>query len=147
MNDLITNKVTSIRRCIQRVRTAYIRISSLPFAEDYDKQDIVTLNLLRACEQAIDLANHIIKIQSLGMPQSSRESFRLLAEHKVISSKLAESLGNMTSFRNIALHRYQQLSLSVIENIIAGHLDDFEAFIQAILGQPSLFEDDSQETE
>ena len=77
MNDLITNKVTSIRRCIQRVRTAYIRISSLPFAEDYDKQDIVTLNLLRACEQAIDLANHIIKIQSLGMPQSSRESFRV----------------------------------------------------------------------
>ncbi len=133
MNDLIANKATSIRRCIQRARTAYFRVSPLSFADDYDKQDIVILNLLRACEQAIDLANHIIKVQALGMPQSSRESFRLLTEQKMISPQLAESLGNMTSFRNIAVHRYQQLSLKIVENIIAEHLDDFEALIQAVL--------------
>ncbi len=112
MNEVVSNKVTSIRRCISRVRSAYTRTSILPFAQDFDRQDIVTLNLLRACEQAIDLANHIVKRQALGMPQSSKESFRLLVEQGIISNELAENLGNMTSFRNIAVHRYQQPCLN-----------------------------------
>ena len=99
MNNVIVSKTDSIRRCVQRIRTAYGRSTNLPFSEDYDKQE------------------------------------------KVISSKLAENLGNMTSFRNIAVHRYQQLSLNIVENIIAEHLDDFEALIQAVLKQSGLFED------
>ncbi len=115
MNEVISNKVTSIRRCIARIRTTYASDSALPFEQDFDKQDIVTLNILRACEQAIDLANHLVKQQSLGLPQSSKESFQLLAQHSIISESLAANLGNMTGFRNIAVHRYQQLSLKVIE--------------------------------
>jgi hypothetical protein len=43
------------------------------------------LNVTRACETAIDLANHIIKKEKLGIPASSAESFSLLARNALFA--------------------------------------------------------------
>lgn len=55
MNDLVINKIQSIQRCIQRAREEY---GSDPegFDTNYTKQDAAILNVVQACEQAIDLA-------------------------------------------------------------------------------------------
>ena len=57
MNDIILNKKESIERCIKQIRIYYGLPSEIPFEEDYLRQDAVALNLQRACEQCIDLAN------------------------------------------------------------------------------------------
>ena len=78
MDDVILNKTASIQRCLKRIRMVYTRATGLGFADDFDKQDIVILNLVRAAEQAVDLANYIVRKQQLGLPQNSKESFLLL---------------------------------------------------------------------
>lgn len=49
------------------------------------------LNIVRACETAIDLANHVIRIRKLGVPVSSADTFERLRAEGVIDAGLAEA--------------------------------------------------------
>ncbi|MBX3015681.1 MAG: DUF86 domain-containing protein [Caldilineaceae bacterium] len=138
MDDVILNKTASIQRCLKRIRTVYTREAPLAFADDFDTQDIVVLNLMRAAEQAVDLANYLVRKQQLGVPQNSKESFLLLGQAGVINVDLAEQLGRMVGFRNIAVHEYQRLELAKVVDIVENHLIDFQRFTQQILGQQEL---------
>lgn len=104
MNDIILNKKDSIERCVEQIRNYYKLPSDVPFEEDYLSQDAIAFNLLRACEQCIDLANQAIKIGKLGLPKESRDSFRLLAANGIIPKDLAVRLEGMVGFRNVLVH-------------------------------------------
>jgi uncharacterized protein YutE (UPF0331/DUF86 family) len=69
MNDVVLNKKENIERSIKRARNYYQNSAEVPFEEDYLKQDAIALNLQRACEQCIDLANHTIRLRKLGLPK------------------------------------------------------------------------------
>lgn len=140
MDDVILNKTASIQRCLKRIRTVYSRSTGLAFADDFDKQDIVILNLVRAAEQTLDLANYLVRKEQLGLPQNSKESFLLLGQGGLIKPDLAERLGRMIGFRNLAVHEYQRLDLAKVIDIIEHHLVDFQRFTQQVLGQQELFE-------
>jgi len=139
-DDVVLNKSASIQRCLRRIRTEYQRDTGLPFADDYNKQDIVVLNLIRACQSTLDLANYLIRKHKLGLPQSSKESFTLLWEADFITKELAEKLESMIGFRNIAVHEYQKLDLDIVAGIAENHLVDFERFTQQILGRRELYD-------
>jgi len=128
MNDIVINKKESIERCLKQVRDYYALVSDKPFAEDHLKQDAIALNLHRACEQCIDLAHHAIKVRKLGLPQSSRESFRLLSEGGLIPRELSDKLERMVGFRNVLVHQYRQLDLDMMIDIIENHLDNLLEF-------------------
>lgn len=132
MNDIVTNKIQSIQRCVVRAREEYT-VDPDSFATNYTRQDAAILNVLRACEQAIDLANHIIKNYKMGIPTTSSESFDLLHKQGVISAELAENLRRMVHFRNIVIHQYQRLDLSVVQTVIVSGLDDLIQFGDRVL--------------
>jgi uncharacterized protein YutE (UPF0331/DUF86 family) len=132
MNDLVINKVQSIHRCIERAREEY-QLAGDRFATNYTRQDAAILNIIRACDQTIDLANHIIKTHKLGIPTSSAESFELLTIEGVISPALEEKLRNMAGFRNTAVHQYQRLNLAIVEAIIVSDLDDLIRFGDVVM--------------
>ncbi len=123
-DDVILNKTATIERCVARVRQEYSDAGSA-FATDFTRQDAAILNIQRACEAALDLGQHVIRREKLGLPQSARGVFSLLAEAGWIDAALAESLKKMVGFRNIAVHDYQTLLLPVTINIINHHLDEF----------------------
>ena len=60
MNDVIINKIASIERCLQRINTVYAEVAD-NLSTDFTRQDSILLNLQRACEASIDLANYINK--------------------------------------------------------------------------------------
>jgi uncharacterized protein YutE (UPF0331/DUF86 family) len=126
-DDVIINKIQSIERCIFRAKQEY-QAAGKAFQEDFSRQDAAILNITRACEQTIDLANYLIKKYKYGVPTSSRESFELLAQHKIISTSLCQKLQKMVGFRNIAIHEYQKLNSQIIIAIIENGLEDLLAF-------------------
>jgi len=77
----------------------------------------MTLNIERACQGARDLAMRIVARDHLGLPQNSADSFRLLAEAHIISPNTAHSLTAMVGFRNVAVHEYQRMDMSVLHAI------------------------------
>ena len=133
MNDIILNKKESIERCIKQIRVYYASPSDIPFEKDYLKQDAIAVNMQRACEQCIDLANHIIKRKKLGLPKESQESFRLLAQSNIIPRDLAANLENMVGFRNTLVHQYQDLDIQLMVDVIENHLDDLIDFTNFIV--------------
>jgi len=130
--DVIINKCAVIERCVKRVVEEYG--GSAASLENLTKQDSVMLNLLRACEAVIDLAMHLVAEQSLGVPQSSRDSIEILRKHGTLSPNTAQNMKNMIGFRNIAVHDYQALNLEIVQAIIERHLLDFRHYVEEILG-------------
>ncbi|WP_250657366.1 type VII toxin-antitoxin system HepT family RNase toxin [Alkalimarinus coralli] len=130
MNDLFINKVATINRCIERIHQEFD--SEADFKANYTKQDSVILNLQRACEASIDMANMVIRIRKLGVPQSSRDSFSLLERDNIIDQRVAKSMQSMVGLRNVAVHDYQALNLDIVIHVIAYHLNDFKDFARQI---------------
>lgn len=133
MNDIVLNKKESIERCVSQVRSYYALPSDIGFEENYLKQDAIAINLQRACEQCIDLANYTIKANKLGLPKESRESFRLLATAKIIAPELAHRLEGMVGFRNVLVHEYQRMDIGLMIRVIEHHLDDLVEFTNCIV--------------
>lgn len=133
MNDVVLNKKESIERCIKQIRHYYQLPSEVDFVEDHLKQDAIAINMQRACEQAIDLANHLVKIRKMGIPKDSRDSFQLLVDHKIIPKSLGSNLIKMIGFRNVLVHEYQQLDLDLMIDVIENHLDDLLIFTEHAL--------------
>lgn len=132
VDDVLLNKAATIERSVARAREEYERFPDT-FDRDFTRQDAAILNIQRACEAALDIGQHLIRRDGLGLPQSARDVFGLLASSGCINPDLAESLKRMVGFRNIAVHDYQSLHLPIIIKIITEHLDDFLRFSKTIL--------------
>ena len=76
---------------------------------------------------------HEVRKNRLGIPQESREAFSMLYEAGLIEKKAAEKMTAMVGFRNIAVHNYQALNLSIVASVIEKGLDDFLDFTKAVL--------------
>ena len=107
MGDILLNKAEIIERCIVRMHQLYIGHET-QLETNYDKQDAIVLNVLRACEASIDIAMHIVRTHKLGLPKSGADAFELLHKEGVIDSPLSISLQKMVGFRNKAVHSYKE---------------------------------------
>ena len=133
MNDIILNKKAAIERCIRQIGRYYALESDLPFEADYLRQDAIAMNLQRACELAIDIANHLIKSKRLGLPQESRDSFALLQQAGLISIAQMKNLQAMVGFRNTLVHQYREINLAIMVDVVEHHLLELRDFPNAAL--------------
>lgn len=133
--ETAARKITAIQRCVSQARKALTDAGD-KFKTSYLHQDAAVLNVIRACEASIDLANMLIRLKRLGIPTESRESFSILVREKLIDPEFGTRLERMVGFRNLAVHRYQELNLDIVEAVIRENLDDLLAFARAVY--PSL---------
>ena len=131
MDDVIVNKLSSIRRCLQRVEEEFT--SEADFRSSLTKQDSVILNLQRACEACIDIGNRYIRIRELEIPQSSRDVFKILEDHAAIDGDCSDRMQRMVGLRNIAIHEYQELNLDIVISVVKHNLVDFNLFSRQLL--------------
>jgi uncharacterized protein YutE (UPF0331/DUF86 family) len=133
MNDILTNKIQSIQRCVRRAREEYT-VSPESFKTDFTRQDAAILNVIRACDSAIDLANHLIRLKKIGVPLTSADSFQLLLAERMITPALADQMRKMVGFRNIAVHQYSKVDLEIVESVIKTELDHLIEFGDVVRG-------------
>jgi uncharacterized protein YutE (UPF0331/DUF86 family) len=131
MNEVIARKVTSMQRCVSRAREELTRAGGA-FATDHTAQDAAILNVIRACETTIDLANMVIRKRQLGIPSETRESFTILMQEQLLGQGLGTRLQKMVGFRNVAVHRYQELDMRIVEAVIRDGLDDLLVFADTV---------------
>lgn len=134
MTDVLIAKQQSLERCLARVRHAWEQPSALPFERDHDRQDIIALNLQRACEQALDMANHVVAARKLGWPRTSAESFDLLERAGLVTAATAGQMKAMVGLRNVVVHQYQDLDLDIVTSVVREHLGDLSDFARTMVG-------------
>jgi uncharacterized protein YutE (UPF0331/DUF86 family) len=130
--DLIRQKVGNIQNCLNSIRkyTDNLNPASL---EDLKTQDAVVINLERAIQASVDIAAHIVSEKQLGTLNSMKDSFITLYRNNIINQELSLRLIKMIGFRNIAVHAYDDLNISILEKILSHHLVDFEDFYRVVL--------------
>ena len=96
------------------------------------QQGLYELNLQRAIQACIDIANTILAKEGLGLPNAYRQSFELLTKHGVLSDALGKKMISMVGFRNISVHDYQTIKPAIVTSIVKNHLKDFEDFYSCV---------------
>ena len=130
-NNVVINKLETISRCLSRIEEEF-QNDKQRFLNSYTVQDSIILNIQRACEASIDLAMHLISSQKLGVPQATRDAFKILEDKDIIDAQLSSNLQAMVGFRNIAVHDYQKLQEEIVISIIEKRLIDFEDFSEVM---------------
>lgn len=129
---LVLNKIESLRRCIQRVEARCPEdVNTL--LEDWDTQDILTMNLTRAVQPCVDIAAHVVSESDQPPPKTMGETLLALHRVGVLSAGLADRLRGAVGFRNVAIHNYRALDWHIVYAICHEHLGDFRAFARAVL--------------
>ena len=94
-DDVLLNKAAIIERSVARAREEYAAAGER-FATDYTRQDAAVLNIQRACEAAIDMGQHVVRRDRLGVPQGTREIFSL--QLPILIRVLETHLDDFTAF-------------------------------------------------
>jgi uncharacterized protein YutE (UPF0331/DUF86 family) len=131
-DDVLLKKAAIVERSVGRAREEYAAAGA-GFATDFTRQDAAVMNIQRACEAVVDMANHIVRRDRLGVVSSARESFDTLVSAGFITKELAEAMKHMVGFRTLAVHDYQRLLLAVAERVIQRDLDDLLAFSEVVV--------------
>lgn len=129
--SIAASKIASIARSVSRARSEYAEASQT-FRQNFTRQDAAILNVMRACESAVDLANIVVRTRKLGVPKDMKGSFALLEGSQLITHELSSRLQKMIGFRNIAVHQYQELDLDILEAVIRDGLEDLLEFAEIV---------------
>ncbi|MBI4366086.1 MAG: DUF86 domain-containing protein [Deltaproteobacteria bacterium] len=129
--DVVFEKIGQIQNGLRRIQER--TQGSSESLHDIDTQDIFVLNLQRAVQSCIDLAAHIIADEGLGLPADLKENFLLLERAGLIRAAVSERLQKMVGFRNIAVHDYTAIDVTVLRAVLANNLRDLEEFYSAVL--------------
>jgi uncharacterized protein YutE (UPF0331/DUF86 family) len=105
------------------------------FLSNYSRQDAAILNIQRACEAALDMAQRVVSTQKWGVAETSRDLFGVLQRNAVIDEKMTTTLSHMVGFRNLAVHDYEDLDMRIVESIIQNDASDLLAFSELVLKQ------------
>jgi len=131
VDDVLLNKSASIERCLGRIAEEYTGHEG-ELETDCTRQDSIVLNLQRVCEAAIDAAMHQVRVKGLGIPQESRDAFRMLEKAGLLSAELSSHMQAVVGFRNVAVHDYQKLNLEIVHAILGERLNDFRQFAKVM---------------
>ena len=127
--DLLAKRLAVIDT---RVRDLRELARPAAIAADIREERFVEHTLQLAIQAALDAASHIVSDERLGEPRSNRELFSLLARAGWIDAPLAETLGNMAGFRNVLVHGYHTVDLSVVKDVVEHRLDDLLRFADVV---------------
>ncbi|MBQ9281569.1 MAG: DUF86 domain-containing protein [Treponema sp.] len=81
--EVLEAKIAALIRCVHRVKSQGI-LSLEDLEKNIDKQDIIILNLQRAVQIFVDIGNHILLDYDTETPATMAETFRKLAQNKLI---------------------------------------------------------------
>jgi len=129
-DEVVRAKAAVIDRCLLRIRGKWNGDPALLM--DPDVEDVLVLNLQRACEACISIAMHVIARRKLGLPQESKQAFALLEEAGILEHDISKRMQDMVGFRNVVVHEYQKLDRGILRAILDERLGDFADFTRAV---------------
>jgi len=134
---LLGRKLTQMETYLSQIRE-YSKISVTAYKNDWKIQRIVERTLQILIELCIDIANHLISDKGMRLPTGYADTFKVLAENRIISKNLFKTMEKMAKFRNVVVHQYEKTEPSIVVSILHKNLDDFEKYKKAIVKYLSL---------
>jgi uncharacterized protein YutE (UPF0331/DUF86 family) len=128
---LVAAKIAAVRDATDRVR-AVLPSSVEAFIGDRTVREVVTLNLMVAIQDCLNLATHWLADAGWNMPETYGDVFVALADHSVITQEMASRLAGAAAFRNLVAHQYGALDWRRVYALAASDLGDLDSFCSTL---------------
>lgn len=128
---VIENKISAIRKYLS-ILDRYKGFSRVEIENNIDIKGAVERYLYLVTQSTIDLAESIIAQKKLRKPTTMAESFHILHEAGFISDELKQKLVQMTGFRNVIAHAYDDLDYDIVFDILHNGKKDISAFLEVL---------------
>jgi len=128
---LVTTKLSKLRE-YQRFLKELRAVSLEDFTRDFKVRGAVERYLQVSIECVVDVGNEIISSLQLQRPERYRDIPFILAESKIFPKAFAETIASMIGFRNLLVHDYASINVSLVYEFLQERLPDFESFIRYI---------------
>lgn len=131
--DVVLAKASNVRKTV-----AAIRLLNGPendAVSDWIRMDATVLNLQRAVEALLDVANHLISANGWELPRDGRHAFSILSDHGVVAGNDLALARAMVGFRNVAVHDYTALDPEIVRGIVRDRLGDLERLVDGLLAR------------
>jgi uncharacterized protein YutE (UPF0331/DUF86 family) len=128
---VLADRAAAVERHLARVAA---RLPAQPeeLRSGSDAADVVVFNLWHAVQLVIDLAVAACVRAGVGSPPTYADAFRLLADAELIDGELADRLVRAAGFRNLVVHAYADLHLSLVHEVATSGPADLRAFLAAL---------------
>lgn len=128
---IISEKLDSLSRSIARINQK-LPNDAATLKNDFDVQDIISVNLERAIQQCIDIASHLLADFDDVAGQSAASLFDDLVSRGVLTNELGTKLGKAVGFRNLLVHRYASIDWERVFISLTSQMNIFSDFAQVI---------------
>jgi len=129
--ELVMRKLAVMREHVTRARRRR-PADVVTLRADVDLQDALSMSILVAIQEAIDIAFHVVADEGWGAPASYAESFESLARHGVMDIALADALTRGVGLRNRLAHAYATLDIDRLWTDLPAGLDALDRYAEAI---------------
>lgn len=99
---------------------------------DFDAQDIVSLNLTRAVQLAVDIGRVIVGKKKGLVLTTASATFEQLQGLGIIHDDWVNRFGAADAFQETVLHNPESIDWDAVFYSLPNRLDDFKQFAQAV---------------
>lgn len=125
---LVAKRLARIEACLHDLG----RVDPASIETDVIHERFVEHTLQIAIQAAVDVASHIVSDNHLGEPASNHGLFDLLARDGWVRADQVSTLHRMVGFRNVLVHEYETVDLSLVRRVAERHAPDLQAFVDTI---------------
>jgi len=129
--ELVSRKLSRLREYVDELRRAE-DIGWAKYRSDLRARAFVERYIHLAIEEVIDISNHFVSFYQWREPTSFRDLFSILEEHGVIPPDQLLTFQSMASFRNVLVHRYENIDDEMVFGIFKKRLGDFDLFVELV---------------
>jgi uncharacterized protein YutE (UPF0331/DUF86 family) len=131
-SDIVIRKLESLARCLSRIES-HLPDNEDDLAEDLDSQDIISVNLERAVQSAIDIAAHLVSTRpDAAVPETRAELFDLLRRSGQLTPETADTMKQAVGLRNLAVHDYSALDWKRLHGFLPKAMGDLKRFASEV---------------
>jgi len=125
-----------------RLDTILERISRLKAIEDMTEEQFLSDGIMQSfaernlqiiAQAVIDICTHLVAHNHWGYPKSYSDAVKVIANHKIIDSALADRLIHLVKLRNILVHLYLKIDQKIVYKSARSIIVDAKSFADAIL--------------
>lgn len=130
--ERINHKIVLIENNLAKLQELS-KLDENEFKSDFRNIESSKHLLQVSVECMIDICEHIVAKERLGIPDTAAECIRMVFSRGYISNINVETYITMTKFRNRIVHLYNDLDENEIYQILRNNLSDFSLFIKDIV--------------
>jgi len=128
-NGVVARKLDLIGQHVSRLR-GLTPLTRATLENDFFLRSGIERTLQVCIEAMIDVANRIICLENRPVSTDSFASLQQLQDLHVLAD--AERYRNMIKFRNLIVHRYEQIDSEILVMVVNQCLGDFDQFTREV---------------